>query len=171
MRGSWLASATRLLGPVAATWYLLFTGLAWARYPGAYGPWSNNWLSDLGNRNVNPSGAGLYAIGCIGTGVLLAGFFIGMLSWRRSGSKVQDWLLLLTLFAGLIAAVSIVMSAVYSIDQYGAHQFWSRLISGSTAVAFFVTPFALRRHRQRIWPLAAVGAAGYASIVARLVFA
>jgi hypothetical protein len=170
MRSS-LRWATRLLGPLAIVWYLLFTALAWIAYPGAYGPWNNNWLSDLGNRRLNPSGAELYAIGCVGTGILLGGFFVGLASWRRSHSKVEDWLLLFVQSAGLIGALSIVMSAVFSIDQFAAHQFWSRMISGSMAVALFVSPFALRRPGLPVWVLGAVCVAGYLSVVARLVFA
>src|SRR5579872_3274780 len=166
-----VAWGTRLLGPSAVAWYLLFTALSWIAYPGAYGPWNNNWLSDLGNRQLNPSGAGLYAVGCVGTGILVAGFYLGLASWRRSGSRVQRGLLLFVQVAGLIGALSIVMSAVFSIDQFAAHQFWSRMISGSTAVALFVSPFALWRAGRPARLLAAVCAGGYLSVVARLIFA
>jgi hypothetical membrane protein len=162
---------TVYLGPAATLVYLLFTGLAWLRYPGTYGPFNNNWLSDLGNRNVNPTGADFYAVGCIATGVLVGGSFVGLLAWYRSSPRVvQKYLLAFVQIAGLAGAVAIVMAAVFSIDQYAAHQLWSRVICAAFAVALFVSPFALRRPGQKLWPLIAVAALGYGSIVARLVF-
>jgi hypothetical protein len=162
---------TVYLGPAATLVYLLFTGLAWLDYPGTYGPFNNNWLSDLGNRNVNPNGADFYAIGCIATGVLVAASFVGLLAWYRSSPRaVQKYLLAFVQIAGVAGAVAIVMTAVYSIDQFGAHQLWSRVICGAFAVALFVSPFALRRPGKKLWPLIVIAALGYCSIVARLVF-
>jgi hypothetical protein len=171
VKTSSLARLTRLLGPIAVAWYLLFTALAWISYPGAYGPWNNNWLSDLGNRQLNPAGAEFYAAACVGTGILVGGFFVGLASWRGSGPKVQDWLLLVVQVAGLIGALSIVMTAVFSIDQFAAHQFWSRMVSGSMAVSLFVSPFALWRPARHAWLLGTVSAVGYLLVIARLVFA
>src|SRR5581483_6860062 len=98
-------------------------------------------------------------------------FFVGLASWRGLASKVQDWLLLFAQAAGLIGSLSIVMSAMFSIDQFAAHQFWSRMISGSMAVALFVSPFALHRPGRHDWVLGAVCVAGYLLVIARLVFA
>lgn len=158
------------LGPAASLFYLLFTLLAWLAYPTAYGPFNNNWLSDLGNRDVNPNGAEFYVIGCIATGILVAASFVGLQAWRLSGARVQNYLLIVVQAAGLLGALATVMTAFYTIDQFAAHQFWSRMISGAFAVALFVSPFALRRRGATLWPLIAVSVLGYLSIVARLVF-
>ncbi len=157
-------------GPVATLVYLAFTLLAWAAYPTTYGPFNNNWLSDLGDRNSNPAGAEFYVIGCIVTGVLVGASFVGLVAWRASGARVQRYLLAGVQVAGILGAVAIVMSAVYTIDQFAPHQFWSRMINVGFAVALFMSPFALRRPGRRLWPLVAVSALGYGSIVARLVF-
>jgi hypothetical protein len=161
---------TVYLGPVATLIYVLFTVLAWLAYPTTYGPFNNNWLSDLGNRNLNPNGAELYVIGCIATGLLVGAAFVGLLAWRQSSTRVQRYLLAFVQIAGLLGALAIVMTAVYTIDQFEAHQFWSRVINVGFAVALFVSPFALRRSGLKLWPLIAVSAFGYCSIVARLVF-
>jgi hypothetical protein len=150
--------------------YLLFTVLAYSRYPGAFSPVNNNWLSDLGNRNLNPDGADFYVWGCILAGIFLGGFFVSLFTWRGTGSKIQNWLLLAVQVTGLIAAVSLVMSAVYTEDQFAAHQFWSRLISGGFAVAMFIAPFAFHRAGRNSAVLIAVAATGYASIVASFIF-
>jgi hypothetical protein len=133
-------------------------------------PVNNNWLSDLGNRNLNPDGADFYVWGCILAGIFLGGFFVSLFTWRTTGTTIQNWLLLGVQVTGLIAAASLVMSAVYTEDQFTAHQFWSRLISGGFAVALFVSPFAFHRSGRNSVVLIAIGVAGYASIVARFVF-
>jgi cell division protein FtsX len=150
--------------------YLLFAVLAYSRYPGAFSPVNNNWLSDLGNRNLNPDGASFYVWGCILAGIFLGGFFVSLFTWRGTGSKIQNWLLLAVQVTGLIAAVSLVMSAVYTEDQFAAHQFWSRFISGGFAVAMFVATFAFHRAGRNSAVLIAVAATGYASIVASFIF-
>jgi Protein of unknown function (DUF998) len=150
--------------------YLLFAILAYSRFPGDFSPLNNNWLSDLGNRNLNPDGADFYVWGCILAGIFLGGFFVSLFTWRATGGKVQNWLLLAVQVTGLIAAASLVMSAVYTEDQFAAHQFWSRLISGGFALVLFVSPFALHRSGRNSAVLIAIGVAGYASIVARFVF-
>lgn len=150
--------------------YLLFAVLAYSRYPADFSPVNNNWLSDLGNRNLNPDGADFYVWGCILAGIFLGGFFVSLFTWRGCGSKIQNWLLLAVQVAGLVAAVSLVMSAVYTEDQFAAHQFWSRFISGGFAVAMFMAPFAFRRPSRSSALLIAVAATGYASIVASFIF-
>ncbi len=59
-RGRLLEVLPAYLGPLAAVVYLLFAVLAYSRYPANFSPQNNNWLSDLGNRNLNPQGADFY---------------------------------------------------------------------------------------------------------------
>lgn len=154
----------------AAAVYLLFAFLAHTRYPAHFSPQNNNWLSDLGNRNLNPGGADFYVWGCIATGIILLGFFLSLTLWRRSGSRIQNWLLALIQIAGGIAALSLVMSAIYTEDQFTKHQFWSRLIYAGFAMALFVAPFAFRRRGYSSIALIAVAVIGYCSILASLIF-
>jgi len=161
---------TVYLGPAATLVYIAFTILAWVAYPTTYGPFNNNWLSDLGNRTVNPSGATFYVIGCIATGILVGAAFVGLHAWHQGSARVQTYLLACVQVAGVLGSVAIVMTAIYTIDQFGAHEFWSRMINAGFAVSLFVSPFALRRRGMRLWPLIIVSAIGYGSIVARLIF-
>ena len=158
------------LAGAAVVTYLVFAFLAYSRYPTDFSPINNNWLSDLGNRNLNPDGADFYVWGCVAAGVILGGFFLSLTPWRATGSRIQNWLLLAVQVTGVVAAISLVMSAVYTEDQFAAHQFWSRFISGGFAAALFVSPFALRRAGRSSAILIAVAVTGYLSIVARLVF-
>ena len=47
---------TRVLSILIAAIYIIMTILALAKYPEPFSP-ASNWLSDLGNRTVNPVGA------------------------------------------------------------------------------------------------------------------
>jgi hypothetical protein len=170
MNRAWLRSLPSYLAAGGVAVYLSFAVLAYSRYPADFSPVNNNWLSDLGNRNLNHDGADFYVWGCIVAGILLGGFFVSLIIWRATGSKIQNWLLLAVQITGGIAAVSLVMSAVYTEDQFAAHQFWSRLISGGFAVALFMSPFAFHRAGRSSAILIAVAASGYASIVASFVF-
>jgi peptidoglycan/LPS O-acetylase OafA/YrhL len=157
------------LAATAAATYLIFAVLAYVRYPADFSPGNNNWLSDLGNRNLNPDGADFYVWGCVTAGFILGAFFLSLNPWRTSGSRIRNLLLAAVQFAGGIAAISLVMSAIYTEDQFEAHQFWSRFISGGFAAAMFMAPFALHRAGRNSAVLIAVAATGYASIVARFV--
>ena len=170
MNRPWLRNLPAYFAAGGVAVYLIFAVLAYSRYSGDFSPANNNWLSDLGNRNLNPDGANFYVWGCILAGIFLGGFFVSIFTWRATGSKIQNWLLLAVQVTGLIAAVSLVMSAVYTEDQFAAHQFWSRLINGGFAGALFMAPFAFHRAGRNSAVLIAVSATGYASIVARLIF-
>lgn len=170
MNRTWLRNLPACFAVAGVAVYLAFAVLAYSRYPGDFSPINNNWLSDLGNRNLNPAGADYYVWGCVLAGIFLVGFFVSLFTWRATGSKIQNWLLLAVQVTGLIAAASLVMSAVYTEDQFAAHQFWSRLISGGFAVALFISPFAFHRPGRNSSVLIAIAIAGYASIVARFVF-
>jgi hypothetical membrane protein len=81
-------SLSFVTGMFAVVCYLAFALLAFSRYPLPYSPLSN-WLSDLGNANLNPSGAPFYNIGIVATGGLLLLFFLGLSEWKleRTGDR------------------------------------------------------------------------------------
>ena len=171
MTGERISRLAIILGPAATVLYVAFAIFAYFDYPTSYGPTNNNWLSDLGNRNLNPAGANFYVWGCLLLGILLFGFFFpGLSVWRNTGSRVQKGLLAFVQVAGYAGAISIIMTAVFTEDQFSAHQFWSRMINASLATALFISPFAFRRRSERLWPLIVICVLGYVSILARLVF-
>lgn len=170
MKTVWLRKLPAYWAAGGVAVYLVFASLAYSRYPADFSPVNNNWLSDLGNRNLNPAGADFYVWGCIAAGVILGAFFLSLTPWKATGTRIQNWLLLAVQATGGVAAISLVMSAVYTEDQFEAHQFWSRLVSGGFAMAMFIAPFALRRAGRSSAILIAVAATGYVSIVARFIF-
>jgi hypothetical membrane protein len=70
--------------------YVIFTALSMSKYPDIYSPFTN-WLSDLGNPLVNPSGALIYNLGCVLTSLVLVAFFIGLRSWVNANKRLKKY--------------------------------------------------------------------------------
>ena len=98
--------------------------VARAKFPGAFGP-AGNWLSDLGNRALNPSGAAYYRLAGVLGGLLLLVFFSTL--HVHAGTRTRRGRVLLTLvgvFGGL-ASVCFVMTGVFSEDMMPVHSWFS----------------------------------------------
>jgi hypothetical membrane protein len=125
--------------------YLTLTLLALLRYPLPYTPMSN-WLSDLGSRNLNPSGAHFYNTGVAVTGLLLVLFFLGLAVLKLEKNRVQNLMLLAAQACGVLGASSMVMTAVFPIDLPSAHSFWGTVFRIATGTGFAFLVAALRYH-------------------------
>jgi hypothetical protein len=127
--------------------YLLFAFLSGFNFPSSYSPMSN-WLSDLGSYQLNPKGAIFYNIGIITAGIALLPFFLGLSSWKMTGNKKQNVMLLLAQYFGCLGSFSMVMSAAFPISFESVHSFLpaSFYILIGTAFAFSVA--ALRYYPQ-----------------------
>ena len=121
----------------------VFTFTSWALYPTAYDP-VENWLSDLGNSTYNPSGAILYNLGCILTGLALFPFFIGLYKWYSDQKRMRVGIITEQI-VGCVAAFSLIMIGVFSEDSGWLHTLWSTvffililgLLFGLGAMLFF----------------------------------
>jgi hypothetical protein len=120
---------------------VLYIGLAVAArfyYPSSFGP-ATNWLSDLGNRNLNPDGAIFYRLAGMLGGVILALFFAGLADWYRGlRSKPRVFMTIAQVF-GVLTSFAFAMTGYFSEDMIVPHSFWSiaNYICFGTA-AFFV---------------------------------
>lgn len=123
--------------------YLTFALLAFAQYPLPYSPMSN-WLSDLGNADLNPHGAFFYNIGIVVTGVLLLLFFLGLSQWKMENNRIQNLMLRLTQGFGILGALALVMSGLYPINFSALHSFFSISLYILLGTAFFFSVAALR---------------------------
>ena len=141
-----MPDAPALLGVLVAIVYLVFGALALSWYPGPFSP-ATNWLSDLGNTTVNPSGAGFYNAGMIITGALLTLFFVSLAALRLAQVRAQAIILSVARLIGVIGALSMVMTAVFPINRGSEHSFWSAVLYISLGTAFGLTVAALRYHR------------------------
>ncbi len=125
--------------------YLSFAVLARVLYPSRFSP-SSNWLSDLGNRSVNVPGARFYNTGIIVTALFLIVWFLGLSQWRVQGSAPQKWLLRVAMVAGTLGCLSLALSALYPIDMFAEHAFWSHAHFMMLAMGFGFSVASLRYH-------------------------
>jgi hypothetical membrane protein len=127
--------------------YLVFTLLAYSRFQLPYSPiW--NWLSDLGNVNLNPHGAIWYNIGIILTALLLLVFFLGLSRWKIGNKRIQIIMVVLTQVFGILGSVCMIMSAIFPINFSNVHSFWSVSLYIMLATAFAFSVAMLRYHQQ-----------------------
>jgi hypothetical protein len=133
-----LATAAGILGILV---YLCLTLASYAYYPAALNP-QDNWLSDLGNGSLNPSGALLYRLGCVLTGVLLGLFFVGLRTMTRSQSARPRIFFMVSQGFGLIAAFALIMTGIFSEGEHASHSLWSAVLYISFGTAAFFCGWA-----------------------------
>jgi len=98
-------------GFIAVAVYLICATLAFFQYPLRYSP-LDNWLSDLGNPLMNPTGASFYNLGCILVGLFLIVFCLGLQIWN-DGKKRRIILLSITQVTGILSSLSLIASAFF----------------------------------------------------------
>ncbi|HLO29603.1 MAG TPA: hypothetical protein VK249_10740 [Anaerolineales bacterium] len=131
---------------LGASVYIAVAILAYVRYFVSFSP-THNWLSDLGNQIDNPHGAILYNTGVITSAVCLAIWFTaGLSQWKLKHKVVQHRLLLISQIAGLLAAFATTMSAIYPINIFQIHAFWSKVHFMMSCMVFGFSVSALRYH-------------------------
>ena len=138
-------SISFIVGLLVVLCYLVFSLLAYSRYPLPFSP-MKNWLSDLGNVNLNPHGAILYNIGIITTALLLILFFLGLSAWKIENKRVQMIMLRLAQAFGLLGSICMIMSAIYPINFLEVHSFWSASIFIMLSTGFVFLAATLRYH-------------------------
>ena len=112
-------------------------------FPLPYSPF-HNWLSDLGNPEISPSGAGFYDLGLALTAGCTLIFFLGLLQFRLRDNRVQTIMTILTAVFGSLGAFGMLMSTVYPIHHPAAHSFWSMVNFTSTGTGFGFSIAAFR---------------------------
>lgn len=138
-------SLSFVTGLCAVMCYLAFTLLAYAYYPLPYSP-LENWLSDLGNPDLNPSGAHFYNTGIVATAAVLPLFFLGLSRWRMATNRTQRLMLFLTQGFGLLGALAMLLSGLYPINLLALHGFFSMCLFILLGTAFAFSVAALRYH-------------------------
>jgi len=132
--GGWPIISSAGIAAVVA--YLVFALVAFLKYPGAYGPFTN-WLSDLGNPLDNPSGAIFYRLGCILSGAALILFYLKLGIWNP-GSKRTRVLLTIAQCAGVFSAVCLIITGIFPLGTSAEiHSLWSTMLYIS--LGFFLT--------------------------------
>lgn len=133
-------------GIAACGIYLGFALVAFLNFPGEYGPLAN-WLSDLGNPNMNPGGSGFYNLGCIFAGIALLVFFIGLGSWNTGEHKMKI-LLAIAQISGVFSALSLLITATFPLGLYTSiHSIASMLLYISLGFVLTFSASALLKNR------------------------
>jgi hypothetical membrane protein len=138
-------SLSFVTGLCAIVCYLACALLAFAHYPLPYSP-LNNWLSDLGNPNLNPAGSLFYNTGIVATAVVLPLFFLGLSRWKMATNRTQRLLLYLTQGFGILGAIAMLLSGLYPISSPALHGFFSICLYILLGTAFAFSVAALRYH-------------------------
>lgn len=177
--GRWLDRAGRrhrlgawavVLAAMATTVYLSLAVAAYLAYPTTFSPWNNNWLSDLGNRELNPEGAIFYRLGCSVSGSLMIALFLSLAPWQVNAGRRERRLVVWAQAFGMFAGLAMVMTAVYPEDLFDTHQFWSRVLFSAFAGLLFVSTLAFRRPGRSNAPITFTAAVGYVVIALWLLF-
>jgi len=128
-------------GMLAILIYLCFALVSYAYYPAAFNP-QDNWLSDLGNADLNPTGALFYRLGSGLTGVVVALFFIGLCVIARGHSTRVKVFVVLSQVFGVIGAFALLMSGIFSLGAHASHALWSIMLYIALGTAMFFCGWA-----------------------------
>jgi hypothetical membrane protein len=132
-------------GIAAMVIYVLCTLAAAFQFPVHYNPF-DNWISDLGSYEKNPSGALIYDVGAGVAGLLLVPLFISFMAWYKQVKKYRLLYLGAEVF-GLIAAFGMIMHAVFQ-EGTSLHTIWATVCFGALVVVLVLANTALLRHPQ-----------------------
>lgn len=132
-------------GIAAMVIYVLCTLAAAFQFPVHYNPF-DNWISDLGSYEKNPSGALIYDVGAGVAGLLLVPLFISFMAWYKQVKKYRLLYLGAEVF-GLIAAFGMIMHAVFQ-EGTSLHTLWATVCFGALVVVLVLANTALLRHPQ-----------------------
>ena len=134
-------SLSAVTGLVAFIIFTAFTITSVILYPTHYNP-LYDWLSNLGNINLNPSGAFFFNGGCIISGLILIPFFVGLYAWKpqRTLGKI---LLLIGMVIGIFASISLIMVGIYPETQIIHHVQAATAVFSSLFLIIIVINLAL----------------------------
>ena len=132
-----------LISLLIVLFYVTFTSAALFNYPLAYSP-TTHWLSDLGNRGLNPSGALFYNAGILLTALWLVLFFLRFSTILIVNNKIQNGMIRTTQVFGILGSLSMALSAFYPISSPAVHSFWSAALYINLGTAFAFSVAALR---------------------------
>lgn len=132
--------------------YLSLSLVAYAYYPTSFTP-ADNWLSDLGNRLLNPQGAVYYRTAAVLTGALLAVFFIALgASVRRQGGKRAAFMTVAEVL-GLVGALALILTGAFPEDLGTLHSASSAFFYVSFGTAVWFVGWAFLQGPGRSWRL------------------
>lgn len=134
-------SLSAITGIVAFIVFTISILVSVSLYPTYYNP-LYEWLSNLGNINLNPSGAVFFNWGCIITGLILIPFFVGLYAWKPQ----KIWgriLLVLGMVIGIFASISLIMVGIYPETESTSHFIAATIVFSSLFLIIILINLAL----------------------------
>jgi hypothetical membrane protein len=115
-------------GALVLVLYLGLGIVSYLFYPTSFGP-GGNWLSDLGNNNLNPDGAMYYRLAGILSGLVLMLFSVGLKDWYEGQRSKPRIFMSIAQSFGVLSSLGFIMSGYFSEDNLVPHLFWSHVSS------------------------------------------
>ena len=137
-------SSFNILGLLAVFVFTFFTFISVAFYPTHFNP-LYDWLSNLGNINLNPSGALFFNWGCIMTGLILIPFIVSLYRWNpiKKWSKIS---LMIGIILGFFASISLIGVGVFPETRINLHVLAASGVFGSLLFIIIFLSIALFNH-------------------------
>ena len=136
-----------IVGLAAIAVCIALGGVAYAFYPWAFSP-ARNWISDLGSTVLNPAGSIFFRTDMIVLSPLLVAFFLGLRSWHRGQRLLPRAFLALGQFSGVVAALALLMTGIYSENDHFTHALWATVLFVALAGATWFVGLAPVWHRR-----------------------
>jgi hypothetical protein len=130
-------------GIIAVLVFTLLTFISVSLYPMPYNP-LYDWLSNLGNSNLNPSGAFFFNFGCIISGLFLIPFFLGLYTWKPL-QRINLILLISGILLGIYASISFIMVGIYPETHIQQHMMAATGVFGTLFIIIILISLALYR--------------------------
>ena len=148
-------SVSSITGLMAVIVFTVFTFTSLALYPTSYNP-LYDWVSNLGNINLNPSGAIFFNLGCILSGIIMIPFFTGLNIWKPI-KKLSKILLIFGMVLGIYASLSLVMVGVFPETHLQQHLIAAAGVFSSLFIIIIFLSLALFNHPKFIRLIAYYG--------------
>jgi len=124
--------------------YTVFTAISLSHLPNSFSPLFN-FLSQLGNSNLNPDGAIFYNLAVILAGLAAIPFYISLIKWcnYKTGKKIPKTVLAV----GLLNALSVMMVGIYTESvNFNLHVLWSIVIFSTFVPILIIVNKLLLNH-------------------------
>lgn len=122
--------------------FCLPVAIAIALYPPPFSP-LKNWMSDLGNSSLNPSGSAYFNGACVMVGLLTVVFYLGTYRWHSPGIR-GNRMLAAAMASGVFAGIALAGVGIFP-ETFSPHHFIvSVLFFVANSIAILLANTALK---------------------------
>ncbi|UTB32150.1 MAG: DUF998 domain-containing protein [Methanobacterium sp. ERen5] len=143
------------MGIIALIVFSVLTFISLSFYPESYSI-AFNWLSNLGNVDLNPQGAIYFNMACIVTGIILIQFISQFYRWD-TGNLVERILLAMAIILGIFASVSLIFAGVFPETNIQLHVLASRGVFEALFLSIILMTGAIFNHPKFMVSVALIG--------------